>query len=68
MCDVIVVAILCVNYLLIPLSGIGTIILGVLRENLWVVVAGVLQLCLPFVGWIWSIIWGVLIIKKAGWF
>ncbi|GAM29025.1 hypothetical protein SAMD00019534_122010, partial [Acytostelium subglobosum LB1] len=48
------------------LFGIGTIILGVLDNcNVWCVIIGVLQLCLPFVGWFWSIIWGVIILLKG---
>ncbi|EGC34932.1 hypothetical protein DICPUDRAFT_55483 [Dictyostelium purpureum] len=48
------------------LFGIGTIILGALDDcNIWCVLIGVLQLCLPFVGWFWSIIWGVLILIKG---
>ncbi|KAN0050638.1 hypothetical protein ACTA71_003774 [Dictyostelium dimigraforme] len=46
--------------------GVGTIILGMLDScNLFVIVFGILQLCIPFVGWIVSIIYGVLIILKA---
>lgn len=43
--------------------GVGTIIGGVLSNNLPDVAIGVLQLCLPFVGWIWSIGWGILMIS-----
>eukprot|EP01133_Synstelium_polycarpum_P008006 gene8006-9405_t len=47
------------------LFGIGTIILGVLDNcNVWCVIIGILQLCIPFVGWLWSIIWGVIILMK----
>jgi len=50
------------------LFGIGTIIVGVIANNFWCVIIGILQLVLPFVGWLWSIIWGIFIIKKGGWF
>jgi len=44
--------------------GIGTLIAGALGGNLADVVIGVLQLVLFFVGWIWSIVWGVLMIVR----
>jgi hypothetical protein len=44
------------------LFGVGTIIGGVLDNNLPDVAIGLLQLCVPFVGWLWSIIWGILMI------
>ena len=39
--------------------GIGTIIAGIMENNLPDVAIGVGQLCIPFVGWIWSIVWGL---------
>lgn len=46
--------------------GVGTLIAGLLANNLADVLIGVCQLCLPFVGWIWSIGWGVLMIAGRG--
>ena len=48
------------------LFGVGTIIAGLLANNLADVLIGVGQLCLPFVGWVWSIGWGVLMIAGRG--
>jgi len=42
--------------------GCGTIIAGILENNLPDVAIGLLQLCIPFVGWIWSICWGIMMI------
>lgn len=42
--------------------GVGTIIAGILVNNMADVVIGVCQLLIPFVGWVWSIIWGILMI------
>ena len=42
--------------------GVGTIIAGILENNLPDVAIGVMQLCIPFVGWIWSICWGILMV------
>jgi hypothetical protein len=51
------------------LFGLGTIILGLLSDiDLWQTFIGVLQMFIPILGWIWSIIWGVFIIQRAGWF
>lgn len=47
------------------LFGIGTIIAGALSNSLADVVIGILQLVIPFVGWVWSVIWGILMIMKA---
>ena len=44
------------------LFGVGTIIAGALDNCLPDVAIGLLQLFVPFVGWIWSIIWGILMI------
>ena len=44
------------------LYGFGTIIAGAADNNMADVIIGVLQLVLPFIGWIWSILWGVLMI------
>jgi len=45
--------------------GLGMIIIGALRNDTADLIIGVLQLVLPFVGWVWALIWGVLIILKA---
>jgi len=47
------------------LFGIGTMIVGIVANDMMQVVIGILQLVIPFVGWLWSIIWGIFIIKKA---
>lgn len=47
------------------LFGIGTIVAGALDGSLADVIIGILQLVLPFVGWIWSIVWGVIMIIHA---
>lgn len=47
------------------LFGVGVMIAGALNNNLVDVVIGILQLCIPFVGWIWAVIWGVLMVLKA---
>jgi hypothetical protein len=49
------------------LGGIGTIIAGVIsKENLVRdIVIGVLQLLIPIVGWIWGLVWGILIFVKG---
>ncbi|ORM40147.1 uncharacterized protein BXIN_1231 [Babesia sp. Xinjiang] len=46
------------------LFGVGTMILGFVNDCLEDVVIGAMQLLLPFVGWIWSIVWGILIIAR----
>lgn len=47
------------------LFGIGVIIAGALEGDLADVVIGVLQLCIPFVGWAWAIFWGILMIIRS---
>ncbi|KAH9255274.1 hypothetical protein BASA81_006714 [Batrachochytrium salamandrivorans] len=47
------------------LFGVGVIIAGALNNSLVDVVIGILQLCIPFVGWIWAVLWGVLMVLKA---
>ena len=44
------------------LFGIGTIIAAIIDFNVADILIGVLQLVIPFVGWIWSIVWGVMMI------
>lgn len=52
---------------IIGLGGVGTIIAGaVSKENLVRdIVIGILQLIIPFVGWIWGLVWGILIFVKS---
>ena len=38
--------------------GVGTIIAGCLVNDVAHMLIGVCQLLIPFVGWIWSIVWG----------
>ena len=45
--------------------GVGTIIAGAMDGSMTDVVIGLLQLLVPLVGWIWSIIWGVLMIMHG---
>jgi len=45
--------------------GIGTIVAGALEGDVADIIIGVLQLVLPFVGWIWSVIWGILMIIRS---
>ena len=47
------------------LFGIGMIIIGAISGDTANLLIGVLQLLLPFVGWLWAIVWGVLIVMKA---
>ncbi|VWU53174.1 conserved protein, unknown function [Hepatocystis sp. ex Piliocolobus tephrosceles] len=44
--------------------GIGLIVLGVVYNNVDDIILGILQLFLPVIGWIWAIIWGILIIIR----
>jgi hypothetical protein len=48
--------------------GIGTIVAGFIAYDLSDVLIGLGQLFIPFVGWLWSIAWGVLMIcdKRSG--
>lgn len=41
------------------------IIIGFLENDTANMMIGVLQLLLPVVGWIWAVVWGILIILKA---
>mmetsp|Transcript_5915 Transcript_5915/g.15128 ORF Transcript_5915/g.15128 Transcript_5915/m.15128 type:complete len:83 (+) Transcript_5915:91-339(+) len=46
------------------LFGVGVIIAGILNNDLPDVVIGILQLVIPFVGWVWAVIWGVLMVLR----
>jgi hypothetical protein len=46
------------------LFGIGVIIAGAIEGDVADIIIGLLQLCIPFVGWIWAIIWGILMIVR----
>lgn len=41
------------------------IVLGALKNDTPDILIGVFQLLIPFVGWIWAIIWGVLMVLRA---
>ncbi|CBZ50090.1 hypothetical protein NCLIV_005660 [Neospora caninum Liverpool] len=45
--------------------GLGVIILGFIENDASTMMIGVLQLLLPIVGWVWAVVWGVLIVLKA---
>ncbi|EEA06398.1 uncharacterized protein CMU_008900 [Cryptosporidium muris RN66] len=47
------------------LFGVGMIIIGVMNNDAPDIVTGILQLCIPFVGWIWAIVWGILIVSRS---
>lgn len=44
--------------------GIGMIIIGIIEGNCANILIGLLQLILPLIGWIWAVVWGVLIITR----
>ncbi|XXQ34418.1 Transmembrane protein [Plasmodiophora brassicae] len=44
------------------LFGVGTIFAALVEKSWPDVLIGVLQLILPILGWVWSIIWGILMI------
>lgn len=48
-------------------GGIGSIVAGASAKDTKTIVFGVLQFVLGFVvvGWIWSIVWGILIFKES---
>ena len=45
--------------------GLGMIIIGAMSGDNANLLIGVMQLLLPFVGWIWGVVWGILIIMRA---
>jgi hypothetical protein len=48
----------------LTVQGIGTIIAGVLSEKLEDIIIGLLQFFIFVFGWIWAIVWGVLMIIR----
>lgn len=52
---------------IVGLGGVGTIIAGVIgKENVARdVIVGILQLVIPVLGWIWGLIWGILIFARS---
>ncbi len=52
---------------IVGLGGVGTIIAGVIAKDNLVrdVIVGILQLVIPIVGWIWGLVWGILIFVKS---
>lgn len=61
-----IIAIVC-GIINIFLSGIGTIVAGALDGDTADIIIGLIQLVLIIiiVGWVWSIVWGVLMIIKG---
>lgn len=45
--------------------GLGVIIAGLINGDSADVVIGLLQLLLPFIGWIWGLLWGVLMVLEV---
>lgn len=43
----------------------GTILAGIRSDRPTTIFIGVLQFVLPVVGWIWSMVWGYLLISRA---
>lgn len=48
----------------IIIFGLGMIIIGIINNDASDIITGVLQLLLPFVGWVWALVWGIAIICK----
>ncbi|CDU16498.1 conserved protein, unknown function [Plasmodium yoelii] len=44
--------------------GFGMIAIGIINKDPDDLIIGILQLLVPLVGWIWAILWGILIIIK----
>jgi hypothetical protein len=42
--------------------GVGVIIAGILNKDNVDVLIGILQLCVPYLGWVWAVFWGMLMI------
>lgn len=45
--------------------GFGTMIAGFLENDMADVLIGIGQLLIPFIGWIWSVLWGVLMLIQG---
>ncbi|GBG27546.1 Hypothetical Protein FCC1311_037692 [Hondaea fermentalgiana] len=45
--------------------GVGVIIAGFLTDSVPDMLIGVLQLVIPFVGWVWAVGWGVVMVLNA---
>ncbi|KYK68147.1 putative transmembrane protein [Toxoplasma gondii TgCatPRC2] len=45
--------------------GLGMIIIGFMQSDVVNMMIGVLQLLLPIVGWIWAVVWGVMIVVRS---
>ena len=52
---------------ILALGGVGTIIAGVISKKHMTrdIVFGVLQIVIPFAGWLWGLVWGILIFVKG---
>ena len=52
---------------ILALGGVGTIIAGVISKRHMTrdIIIGVLQLVIPFLGWAWGLVWGILIFVKG---
>lgn len=48
-------------------AGVGTIIVGLLKCSCWTVLVGLAQLVTApiLIGWVWSILWGYELYKRA---
>ncbi len=46
-------------------KGVGVIIAGVVEEKTADIVIGILQLLVPFLGWLWAVIWGILMMIRS---
>lgn len=47
------------------LFGVGMMVIGCITNDTVSILIGLFQLVLPFVGWVWAIIWGVLIVLRS---
>lgn len=58
--------IVCLILNIVPLPGIGTIIAAIIDDvDVKNIIFGILQAIIPVVGWIWGIIWGILIFLES---
>lgn len=44
--------------------GLGVLIAGIVKEDRGDIIIGLLQMLLPFLGWIWAIVWGITMIVR----